>query len=185
MGAKVCKNCGADFHRYPNQKMWEFAKKKFCNRSCAAVFNNSVKPKRTVPCLYCGSPIRKSRRAKYCTKDCQNNFVHADLVKNWLSGENTGLNGLNIAKWLRQYLLSSRGGKCESCGWDKPHPLTGRSILEIEHTDGNWNNNRPDNLKLLCPNCHAMTPTYRSLNIGNGRYLRRLRTNERRNNLSF
>jgi uncharacterized membrane protein len=33
--------------------------------------------------------------------------------------------------------------------------------LEMEHIDGDSKNNVRDNLKLLCPNCHAQTPTWR------------------------
>lgn len=36
-------------------------------------------------------------------------------------------------------------------------------------TYGNYLNNSEDNLDLICPNCHSLTPTYRALNIGNGR----------------
>lgn len=37
--------------------------------------------------------------------------------------------------------------------------------LELEHKDGNPSNNMLDNLTLLCPNCHALTSTYRGKNI--------------------
>lgn len=36
--------------------------------------------------------------------------------------------------------------------------------LELDHIDGNRKNNTIDNLRLLCPNCHAFTPTYRGKN---------------------
>jgi len=53
--------------------------------------------------------------------------------------------------------------KCYSCGetsWlNSPIPL------ELEHIDGNHLNNNLDNLTLLCPNCHALTNTYRGKNI--------------------
>ncbi len=53
---------------------------------------------------------------------------------------------------------------CESCGqssWlDRPIPL------ELHHEDGDRSNNRLENLKLLCPNCHALTDNYRARNIG-------------------
>jgi hypothetical protein len=42
-------------------------------------------------------------------------------------------------------------------------------VVEVEHIDGNWRNNLPENLTLLCPNCHALTPTFRGLNRGHGR----------------
>lgn len=52
--------------------------------------------------------------------------------------------------------------KCESCGltsWlDKNIPL------ELHHINGISNDNTLSNLKILCPNCHAFTPNYRSKN---------------------
>ena len=55
------------------------------------------------------------------------------------------------------------------CGWGEMHPLTKLVPLEVHHIDGNYKNNDESNLQLLCPNCHALTETYRSLNNGRGR----------------
>ena len=41
--------------------------------------------------------------------------------------------------------------------------------LTINHKDGDWRNSVEDNLEVLCPNCHSLTPTYGALNMGNGR----------------
>lgn len=36
-----------------------------------------------------------------------------------------------------------------------------RLFLEIDHLNGDWRDNRPENLRYLCPNCHTQTDTYR------------------------
>ena len=59
--------------------------------------------------------------------------------------------------------------RCARCGWSEVNPVIGRSPLEIDHIDGNAYNNVENNLILLCPNCHALTPTYKNLNKGRGR----------------
>ena len=61
------------------------------------------------------------------------------------------------------------------CGWGEENPKTNKVPIELEHIDGNSNNNELSNLKLLCPNCHSLTPTYKGANRGNGRYERKER----------
>jgi len=70
-------------------------------------------------------------------------------------------------------LVKTIGEKCSRCEWNEVHPLTGRVPIEVEHIDGDWQNNHPSNLTLLCPNCHSLTATYRGLNRGKGRATRR------------
>jgi 5-methylcytosine-specific restriction endonuclease McrA len=52
-------------------------------------------------------------------------------------------------------------------------PYIQTCALELEHKDGNSDNNIEDNLELLCPNCHSQSPTYKAKNVGNGRHYRR------------
>lgn len=53
---------------------------------------------------------------------------------------------------------------CENCSIDEW--LGNKISLELDHIDGNNHNNRIENLKLLCPNCHSQTPTWRGRNKG-------------------
>lgn len=63
-------------------------------------------------------------------------------------------------------LVFIRGHRCERCAetrWlEEPIPL------EVHHIDGDSLNNEMNNLKLLCPNCHALTENYRGKNINTG-----------------
>lgn len=52
---------------------------------------------------------------------------------------------------------------CNSCSLTEW--LQGLIPLELDHIDGNHSNNELSNLRLLCPNCHALTPTYRGKNM--------------------
>lgn len=62
---------------------------------------------------------------------------------------------------LREGIFTLKCSKCKRTKW------LGKDIpLELEHIDGNSNNNNLNNLCLLCPNCHAFTPTYRGKNKG-------------------
>lgn len=60
---------------------------------------------------------------------------------------------------IRAGLLKAICSNCQNGEWfGSPIPL------ELDHIDGDPMNNVLANLRLLCPNCHAQTPTYRALN---------------------
>ena len=57
--------------------------------------------------------------------------------------------------------------RCECCGLEK---WFDSSIpLELHHINGDNKDNRLDNLQLLCPNCHALTDSYRGKNNKSGK----------------
>lgn len=154
---------------------------KFCSRSCSASYNNRKYPKRgdgkPKYCKNCGVKlIEPNNDTKYCSHDCFHEFRRKKRVKKWLSGEWDGTkSNARLSNTIRDYLLDKAGHKCTKCGWGVPNPVTGKPILTISHIDGNPENNRPENLEVLCFNCHTLTDSFGSLNNGNGRQSRGLK----------
>ena len=62
---------------------------------------------------------------------------------------------------LREGVFKHTCSVCMNTEW------LGKPIaLELEHKNGDNRDHRLENLTLLCPNCHAMTDSYRGKNIG-------------------
>lgn len=66
----------------------------------------------------------------------------------------------------KQWLLREHGHLCWIC---KNSEWMGKPIpLELDHIDGHSENSSKENLRIVCPNCHAQTPTYKAKNKGRG-----------------
>ena len=124
-------------------------------------------------CLNCGKELTncKNTNHKYCSNYCQQDYEY----KLWIERYKQDNSIAKPSKWgqipapLRKYIFNKFENKCCLCGWSKYNPYTKTLPLEIDHIDGNSNNNSEENLRLICPNCHSLTATYRGANRGNGR----------------
>jgi hypothetical protein len=139
----------------------------YCTQSCAAKERNAGRftPR---PCETCGIPLKCTQR-KCCSWACTNKRRQKEFVGKWLRGEASGGTERFVSSRVRRWLIETRGEKCEECGWAVRHSITGKVPVQVDHKDGNAKNNRPENLALLCPNCHSLTPTFGGLNRGHGR----------------
>lgn len=119
-------------------------------------------------CINCGKNI--SSRNKYCSIKCQKEYEYRIYINNWKNGKEDGIRGnYQISMHIKSYLFRKYNNKCAVCGWGEINKYTGNIPLEVEHIDGNYRNNKEENLILLCPNCHSLTSTYKGANLNNGR----------------
>ena len=168
---KKCLNCEKEIKKKDNV---------FCSKSCSAILNNKARKKiKVFDCAHCGKTCECTRSSVnvYCSNECQHLKQMQVKIQTWLKGEHKGWSGKcrQLSLFVRNHLKHTRGSACEICKWDGHHPDDGRSLTEIDHIDGDAENCRPENLKIVCPNCHSMTPTYRARNKNS----KRIRNNKK------
>jgi 5-methylcytosine-specific restriction endonuclease McrA len=128
-------------------------------------------------CKNCGKSfdLLDKKKAKYmqgriyCSLKCQHEDQYKQNISDWLSKKITGKKSDGRpSDFVRRYLLEETNYKCSECGWSKPNPVNGIIYLEVDHIDGSRENGYRENLRVLCPNCHTLTDTYKTLNKNMG-----------------
>lgn len=100
-------------------------------------------------CLSCNKEVRE----KFCNVNCKNDYYWKERRAKIQAGE------ILDARWMRKFIEETKGNVCEHCtnsGEWNGKPLT----LQLDHIDGNSDNNELSNLRILCPNCHTQTDTW-------------------------
>jgi hypothetical protein len=147
---------------------------RFCSRSCAAKVTNLETdrqrgPKPADTTVFCSQCSKRTKGYAKQTLLCRLCYIES-YIERFLSGEldasydNGGLTSLG-----RKAVLKRAKYSCEICGWCEVHPLTGVSPVQVDHIDGDPSNNLVSNLRVLCPNHHALTETFGRINSVEGR----------------
>lgn len=127
-----------------------------------------MNPKKPRPkCRNCGQECARPESI-YCNRKCQQILM-------WEQRKTAALKSGCFVTWknAKRYLLEVYGTTCLVCGlkeWNgEQMPVT------IDHMNGNYQDHRIINVRLICPNCDAQTATYKGKNKGKGRHSRRER----------
>lgn len=197
---KLCKQCGKPISWLDHSRL----QKVFCDSSCAASYTNKRRERRKwarAPltrkedenhikcyCSQCGNYIgvfRKSKPRILCDNCNLSRKRQLDKgFEQWKKGEvpkifshdTKRLKGelrITAKKRIKEFLLEENDHKCAICGcsdmWNNS-PLT----FILDHINGDWSNQRKENLRLICPNCNSQLGTTKSKKVGTGRLSRRL-----------
>lgn len=146
----ICLNC---------QK--ETTNPKFCSRSCAASYNNRVKPKRQKEiklCIICGKPAKQYNnsycRSKYC-EECALTLTKDYTLKEAIYTRHHKSSAFALVRSRARKEMSKLPQICMKCGYDEHVEVCHiKPISQFsEDTLLSVINDRA-NLLLLCPNCH-------------------------------
>lgn len=125
----------------------------------------------TKSCPVCDKRLRENASI-YCSKKCHRINEKNTFISKWLNREvsgNTDSATNALSSYVRSYMLEKSNCSCSICGWNKRHPIDNKPLVEIDHINGDSSNSFIENLRVLCPNCHSETPTFRARNKNSSR----------------
>jgi 5-methylcytosine-specific restriction endonuclease McrA len=146
---KQCPKCSNEFDSYS-----KWGEKKFCSRKCAnsRTFSEESRKKKSNALKGKSNPFSIKDKDAWAAK------IKETALQKYLA---TPFEELGIEN-KRRRVFEEQNFCCSNCGISE---WQGKKIpLELEHKDGNNQNNERSNLEGLCPNCHSITETWRGRN---------------------
>lgn len=130
----------------------------YCSRSCAnsRTFTKESKEKKSLANKKFYESLDDSNKESIKEKLLQHSLANqGKLFSNLLEADFEKL----TYQSKRKRVIVEQEFKCKCCSLDKwlDQPI----VLELEHIDGNHQNNERHNLVALCPNCHSMSWSWR------------------------
>jgi len=153
-----CKKCGSEFE--PQKGL-----KSYCSMSCrnSRTWTKEDKKKKSKSAKSSDLVKKSIEKAHKVNLDPELMKVIAEKRKNTFKRKilEADFESLSFERLRKRVILEQH----ESCNHCKNKEWMGKQIpLELEHIDGDNTNNKRENLEALCPNCHALTDTWRGRN---------------------
>lgn len=136
-----CMQCKKPIYKRPYQIKSEGV---FCSHKCQGEYRLTI-----FHCLICGTKFPRKRSNFFCSRSCSNKLRKGKKYKQELK---PGLSTSGQYYYnLKHKLFNERGQKCEKCSYDN------KNVLQLHHIKERSKGGKdvPNNLIVLCPNCHT------------------------------
>jgi len=134
---------------------------KFCSHTCAASYNNTINPKRKPEhkCKNCGKNINNTHW--YCSDECKKKSNPSTFLSD---DDIFTKNSSRSRNFIKKKFMKFIKNECSICG-QLPEWQGIKLVMVLDHINGVPNDNRKENLRLVCPNCNSQLETFTSKNI--------------------
>lgn len=142
-----CENCKIEVEKTQGEinKKLKKGHRIFCSHKCSCELR-SKESLETIKCLECEILVTRrkflNKGNNFCSKSCSNTYSNK---KHKGEESRNFINGLSI---YRQLALNNYINECKICKFDKLY------ALQVHHIDEDRDNNKLNNLIILCANCH-------------------------------